>query len=105
MRFGKMYRFGDVILAQMQFVDTFEIKTRPAMVIFEEQGNIVIAGITSNTDMQGVILTKEEGAVKKSIIKMNYVFTVSEKMIKKKLFSLSQEKKQKVKEELIKRLV
>ena len=51
MRLGKMHKTGDVILAQIQFTDTFEIKTRPAVVLFEEFGNIVVVGITSNTEM------------------------------------------------------
>ena len=54
MNFGKMYSFGDVVLANVQFTDTFEIKTRPALVLFEDFGNIVVAGITSNTEMKGI---------------------------------------------------
>ena len=64
-----MPKFGDVVLAQVQFMDTFEIKTRPALVLFEEFGNVVVAGITSNTKMHGIPLTKGEGAIKDSIIK------------------------------------
>ena len=99
-----MHKTGDVILAQIQFTDTFEIKTRPAVVLFEEFGNIVVVGITSNTEMKGIQLTKKEGAIKDSIIKINYIFTISDKMIKKKLFSLSDEKKNILISELIKRL-
>ena len=46
MRFGKVHKFGEVILAQIQYTDTFEIKKRPALVLFEEQGNIIVLGIT-----------------------------------------------------------
>ena len=99
-----MYKTGDVILAQVQFTDTFEIKTRPAVVLFEEYGNIVVTGVTSNTEMDGIPLTKKEGAVKDSVIKINYIFTISDKMVKKRLFSLSQEKKKVLISELVKRL-
>jgi len=99
-----MYNFGDVILANVQFTDTFEIKKRPALVLFEEQGNIVVLGVTSNLKMQGIRLSKSEGAIKESVIKMNYIFTISEKMIEKFLFKISQEKKSKIKDELIKRI-
>lgn len=99
-----MYNFGDVVLAEVQFTDTFEIKTRPALVLFEEQGNIVVFGITSNLKMNGIPLTKKEGAIKDSIIKLNYIFTISEKMVKKVLFSISKEKKDLVKNELMKKL-
>lgn len=99
-----MYKFGEVILAEVQFTDTFEIKTRPAMVLFEEYGNIVVAGITSNTKMKGIPLTKKERAVKDSVIKLNYIFTITEKMIKKLLFKISEEKKKIILDELIKKL-
>ncbi|MFC1648689.1 type II toxin-antitoxin system PemK/MazF family toxin [Nanoarchaeota archaeon] len=99
-----MHKFGTVILAEIQYTDTFEIKTRPAVILFEDYGNVVVAGITSNTEMQGVPLTKKEGAVKESVIKLNYIFTISEKMIKKPLFALSEEKKKAVYEGLTKKL-
>lgn len=35
-------RSGDVVLAQVQFTDTFEVKKRPALVLFEEFDNIKI---------------------------------------------------------------
>ena len=95
---------GDVVLTQVQFTDTFEVKKRPALVLFEEYNNVIIAGITSNTNMEGVPLLKEDGAIKDSIIKLNYIFTVSNAMIEKTLFSLTKEKKQLVFDELSKRL-
>lgn len=104
MRHGKMLRSGDVVLAQMQFTDTFEIKKRPAIILFEEFDNFVVAGITSNQQMKGIPLTKEEGAVKNSVIKLNYIFTISKAMIVKTLFHLSTEKKQMVYQELLHRL-
>ncbi len=99
-----MYKLGDVILAHVQFTDTFEIKTRPAVVLFEEHGNIIVAGITSNTKMEGIQVTKKEGAIKDSIIKLNYIFTISQGMVKKRLFQLHNEKKQTLIDEIIKRL-
>jgi len=101
---GKMYNFGDVILASVQFTDTFEIKKRPALVLFEEQGNIVVVGITSNLEMKGILLTKKEGAIKDSIIKLNYIFTISEKMVEKFLFRVTEAKKKVIKSELFKRI-
>ncbi|MDO8656130.1 MAG: type II toxin-antitoxin system PemK/MazF family toxin [Nanoarchaeota archaeon] len=99
-----MHKLGDVILAEVQFTDTFEVKIRPVVVLFEEYGNIVVAGVTSNIEMKGVPLLKKEGAIKDSIIKLNYIFTISEKMVKKSLFSLSVEKKKIVVNELLKKL-
>ena len=88
-----MPKFGDVILAQVQFVDALEVKTRPALVLFEEYGNVIVAGITSNTEMKGIPLSRNEGAVQDSIIKLNYIFTISTDVIKKTLFVISKEKK------------
>jgi hypothetical protein len=68
---------GDIILTTTQFTDTNEVKTRPALVLFEEHDNIIVAGITSNTKMKGIPLNKSEGAIKDSIIKLNYIFTIS----------------------------
>ncbi|MCL5878140.1 MAG: type II toxin-antitoxin system PemK/MazF family toxin [Candidatus Bathyarchaeota archaeon] len=99
-----MLKPGDVILASVQFTDTAEVKVRPAVVLFEELGNVVIAGITSNPQMKGIPLTKKEGAVKDSVIKLNYIFTISHEMANKVVFHLSKEKKQLIFNELCKRL-
>ena len=98
------FKAGDVVIAQVQFTDTSEIKKRPALALFEEHDNVVVAGITSNTKMKGIPLLKEEGAIKDSVIKLNYIFTISTAMISKILFQLPTQKKQMVFNELEKRL-
>jgi mRNA interferase MazF len=104
MRLGKMLKAGDIIVATVQYTDTNEVKKRPAVVLFEELGNVVIAGITSNLKMKGIPLTKNEGALKDSVIKLNYIFTISEEMVSKVIFHLSKEKKQIIFDELNKKL-
>jgi len=99
-----MPKAGDVVLATVQFTDTFETKKRPALVLFEEFDNVVVAGITSNLEMKGVPLTKKEGAIKDSMIKLNYIFTISKILIEKTLFPLSKEKKREVYGELLTKL-
>jgi len=99
-----MPKSGDVILATVQFTDTDEVKVRPAVVLFEELGNVVVAGVTSNLKMKGIPLTKSEGAVKDSVIKLNYIFTISNEMASKVLFRLSKDKKQLIFNELTKSL-
>lgn len=64
----------------------------------------MIAGVTSNLKMQGIPLSKSEGAIKDSVIKLNYIFTVSEEMIFKVVFNLSRAKKRLIFEELSERL-
>ena len=99
-----MLKSGDIVLTKVQFNDTFEIKKRPALVLFEEYDNVVVAGVTSNVEMKGIKIKKKEGAVKDSVIKLNYIFTISKIMIEKVLFSLSKEKRKIVFDELIKKL-
>jgi len=99
-----MHNPGDVVLAHIQFADTFAVKKRPALVLFEEYGNIVVAGITSNIEMQGIPLSKKEGAIKESVIKLNYLFTIAAGMIEKKLFSLTSAKKKQVYDTLVKKI-
>lgn len=55
--------------------------------------------------MKGIQLTKSEGAIKDSVIKLNYIFTISNEMTSKVLFHLTEEKKQLIFDELTKRLV
>ena len=99
-----MIKSGDVILSKVQFTDTFEVKVRPGLVLYEEFNNYVVAGITSNTQMKGIPLTTEEGVIKNSIIKLNYLFTISKSMAEKVLFHLSSKKKKIVFKELVSRL-
>lgn len=102
---GQMLKSGDVVLTKIQFVDTFETKLRPVLVLYEEFDNIVVAGITSNKKMSGINLTKKDGAIKNSVIKLNYIFTISKDFIYKNLFSLSKKKKQEVYNELNLKLI
>ena len=100
-----MYTFGDVVLTTIQFPDTYAVKSRPAVVLFEEEGNIVLAGVTSKAKERGALYVyKKEGAPRDCIVKLNYLFTVSPSMIKKTLFTLPAAKKTQLLAELQKRL-
>jgi len=99
-----MHKAGDVIITRMQFVDSGEFKLRPALILFEELGNIIIAGITTNLRMKGIHISVKEGAAQDSIIKLNYIFTITNEAILKTVFHLSPEKKQLVFDELNKKL-
>ena len=104
MKCGIMFRSGDIAIATIQFTDTFEIKKRPVLILFEEYGNYVVAGITSNINMKGIPILQKEGMIKDSIIKTNYIFTISEKMISKRLFHLNKDKRNLVFETITKQL-
>ena len=51
--------------------------------------------------MKGIKLTKKEGAMKESIIKLNYIFTISEEMVERFLFKVPKSKKEVIKKELL----
>ncbi len=99
-----MPKAGDVIITRVQFADTEGSKVRPALVLFEELGNVVIAGITTNMQMKGIQISTNEGAAQESIIKLNYIFTITNEAILKTLFHLGVKKKRLVFEELTKKL-
>lgn len=104
MNTGKRFNPGDVVLTKVQFVDTFETKTRPALVLFEEYDNVIVAGITSNLEMEGITLMKKDGALKDSVIKLNYIFTISSSMVSKILFHLNKDKKKEIFNKLTEKL-
>ena len=95
---------GDVVIARLQFTDSNESKIRPALVLFEELGNVIVAGITTNLKMNGIPITVKEGASQDSILKLNYIFTITNETILKTVFHLGKEKRQIVFNELQKRL-
>lgn len=99
-----MPKAGDVIITRVRFTDNEGSKIRPALILFEDLGNIVIAGISTNLRMKGVPITKSEGAAQDSVIKLNYIFTITSDTIIKTVFHLSHEKKKIVLQELGERL-
>jgi mRNA interferase MazF len=98
------FKSGDVVLVPVQFTDSDQVKRRPGVILFEEHDNVVIAGVTSNLQMDGIPLTMDEGAVKDSVIKLNYLFTISAVMIEKYLFSLSSAKRKIIHDALVQKL-
>jgi mRNA interferase MazF len=95
---------GDVVLVNLRFADGDEHKRRPALVLYREYANIIVAGITSNTRMGGVALSESDGAIKPSVIKLNYLFTVPDHAIEKFLFPLSIAKRREVFDGFIERV-
>lgn len=104
MNIGKMYKAGQIVLANVQFVNIPQSKIRPALVLFTEKSNIIVAAITSNTNMKGIRLGKLEGLQKDSTVKTNYIFTFSSNKIIKPLLSIPYRKKLEVREDLVKNI-
>lgn len=99
-----MFNPGDVVVATVQLADSKEMRTRAAVVLFEEYDSVAIAGITSNPYEKGIAVTKKEGAVRDGVIKLNYLFTVPRESLSAPLFRLSREKKKLVFDDLVKLL-
>ena len=94
---------GDVVITRVKFTDSDNSKIRPAIILFEELGNVIIAGITTNTRMNGIRISKSDGAAQDSVIKLNYIFTITNEAIIKTVFQLSSEKRNLVFDELTKK--
>ncbi len=99
-----MHKAGDVVLAWVQFTDTAEQKKRPALVLFEELGNVVVAGITSNKAMKGIVIGPKDGLMKEGVIKPNYIFTITSAAIEKTLCTLPPAKRREVHAALMEKL-
>ena len=99
-----MPKAGDIVITRVRFADNEGSKIRPALVLFEEFGNVVIAGISTNFHMKGISINRSDGAAQDSVIKLNYIFTITNDAILKTVFHLSKQKKALVLQELIQRL-
>lgn len=99
-----MPRAGEIVITRVRFADNEGSKIRPALILFEEHGNVIIAGITTNLRMNGIPIVRSEGAAQDSVIKLNYIFTITNDSILKTVFTLSKEKREMVLEELHKKL-
>lgn len=99
-----MPKTGDVVITRVRFADNEGSKIRPALILFEELGNVIIAGITTNLRMKGIPIAKSEGAAQDSVIKLNYIFTITNDSILKTVFTLGKEKREIVLEELHRKL-
>jgi mRNA interferase MazF len=101
---GSMLKSGDVVIAKVHFTDSDESKIRPALVLFEEFGNVIVAGITTNMKMNGIPISVKDGAAQDSIIKLNYILTITNEAILKTVFHLNKTKSDLVFNELVKKL-
>lgn len=99
-----MFNAGEVVVANVRFPGSEALRSRAALVLFEDYDSVVIAGITSNPYTKGIPLTKKEGALRDSVIKLNYVFTVNRETLSRPLFKLSKEKKKLVFSQFLKLL-
>jgi len=110
MKFGTMYKQGEIITIPFPFTDLTIVKQRPALIISKNQYNektedIIVCGITSNlknSEFSVLIDNKNlvEGKIPtKSRIKVDKIYTLRKNMIRNKIARVDQETFNKIKEE------
>ncbi len=105
-----MYKQGEIIIVPFPFTDLSDKRQRPVLVLSKEEdnklfGDIVTCGITSNlkNSKYSVLIDNfslENGSIpRKSRIKINKLFTLDKKTIKKSVARVNKETFEKVKKE------
>lgn len=100
---------GDIVIVPFPFVDSAETKKRPAVVLSKKQFNVdnqhtILAMITSGKGKKWkndirITLTNKHGKALDSVIRMK-VFTLDNRIIRRKVGTLSLEKKKTLKTQL-----
>ncbi len=104
-----MYEQGEIVVVPFPFSDLSNIKQRPVLILSKDSNNknsddIITCGITSNLkDIQYSVLIEngdlEMGNIPtKSRIKVDKLFTLDKKIIKKKVAKINKTTLSKVKE-------
>lgn len=109
----KKYQQGEIIIVPFPFSDLTNVKQRPVLVLSRNSDNassedVITCGITSNIkDSKYSVLIDNgdliEGEIpRKSKIKIDKIFTISQKIIIKKVAKIDKESFEKVKLEFLK---
>jgi len=112
MKGGIMYKQGEIILVPFPYSDLTSNKLRPALIIsnarFNKTEDRICCLITSNGPKEGILIKKENFLSSnlpfKSWVKPQRIFTVDERIIKKKLCIINKEFHQRILDELYKYL-
>lgn len=94
---GTMYNQKDIVLIPFPYTDLTGIKKRPALIISNSTINVkqdrICCLITSNPSKEGILLTERcfaQGKLPfKSWVKPHRIFTIHERIIEKKLCTLT----------------
>ncbi len=94
-----MFKQGEIIIVPFPFSDLSSIKNRPVLIISRSNNSddIITCGLTSNLkDNKSSVLIDnsnlENGRIpKKSLIKVDKIFTLNKSIIKKKVARVNQE--------------
>ena len=113
MKFGTMFKQGEIVIVPFPFSDLSAIKQRPVLILSrnldnEKNDDIITCGITSylkdskySVDIDNSCL--KEGTIPvQSRIKIDKLFTLDKKIIKKKVARINENTFNKVRKEFIK---
>lgn len=109
MRGGTMYNQKDIVLIHFPYSDLIISKKRPALIISNEKLNKmqdrICCLITTKAHRDDLLITRdslEQGSLPfKSFVKPHRIFTINEKIVIKKLCTISDEFHDKVIERII----
>ena len=113
MKSGTIYKQGEIVIVPFPFSDLSNIKQRPVLILSKNTNNdisedIITCGITSNLkDTRHSILINNNDLIEgnipiKSRIKIDKLFTLDKKIVKKKIARLNKNAFDKVKNEFFK---
>ena len=113
MKHGISYEQGEIVLAPFPFTDLSTVKQRPLLILSNNKYNsktedLITCGITSNprdTEFSVIISNTDliSGQIPlESRIKVDKLFTLNQKIIKKKIGMVKKEILEQVKEEFLK---
>lgn len=99
--------FGDIVLANFPFVEGIGNKVRPALILKKEWVSYFLMGISSKTDNKQLydFLIKKDNdnnLAADSLVKINKLWFLYEKLLFKKIGSFSEQQKKEVKKLLLK---
>lgn len=101
------YVFGDIVLANFPFAEGIGNKIRPALVLKKEWVSYFLMGITSNSSGKQeydffVSKNEENNLAADSLLKINKLVFLFEKLLIKKIGIFSDQEKKEIKKLLIK---
>ena len=89
---GNMPEPCDVVITRVKFTDYDDSKISPILILLEGWGGVVLAWITTNRRMNGIIISRSYEAAQDSVIKLNYIFTITNEAIIETVFHLDLKK-------------
>ena len=98
MKYGIMYKQGDILLIPIPFTDLSAYKKRPVLVISNNKYNaanqdIIVAAMTSVITRQGILINSSDlsnGTLPKTtLIRCDKIFTLNKAIVDKKIGAVS----------------